>query len=103
MYVILLGLPGAGKGTQAPRLREKTGLAHITSGDLFRENIGKGTELGKKAKAYVRPGAARAGRDHDRHDAGPDLTPGLPQKGFMLDGFPRTMRAGEGAGRGAGE
>ena len=46
MYLILLGLPGAGKGTQAALLSEATGMAHITSGGLFRENISNGTELG---------------------------------------------------------
>jgi adenylate kinase len=49
LHLILLGLPGAGKGTQASRLRQKTGLAHISSGDLFRENIGS-TDLGQKRK-----------------------------------------------------
>ncbi len=90
MYVILLGLPGAGKGTQAARIRERTGLAHISSGDLFRENISQGTELGKKAKEYVDQGLLvpdevtiamvldRIGR--------PDA-----RDGFMLDGFPRTI------------
>jgi adenylate kinase len=90
LYVILLGLPGAGKGTQAARIRERTGLAHISSGDLFRENISQGTELGKKAKEYVDQGLLvpdevtiamvldRIGR--------PDA-----RDGFMLDGFPRTI------------
>jgi adenylate kinase len=94
LYLILLGLPGAGKGTQASRLKESTGLAHISSGDLFRENIGQGTELGRKAKEYVDQGALvpdeitiamildRIGR--------PDA-----ERGFMLDGFPRTMQQAE--------
>lgn len=88
MYVILLGLPGAGKGTQAQRLKDETGLAHVSSGDLFRENIGKGTELGLKAKAFVDSGALvpdeiTIGMILDRISR-PDC-----QKGFMLDGFPR--------------
>lgn len=56
MYLILLGLPGAGKGTQAARLTGPTGLAHITTGDLFRENIRRETDLGKKAQPYVESG-----------------------------------------------
>jgi len=88
VYVILLGLPGAGKGTQAQRLKDETGLAHVSSGDLFRENIGKGTELGLKAKAFVDSGALvpdeiTIGMILDRISR-PDC-----QKGFMLDGFPR--------------
>lgn len=94
MYLILLGLPGAGKGTQAARLKERTGLAHISSGDLFRENIGQGTELGRKAKGYVDQGAlvpdeitiAMILERISRADA---------ERGFMLDGFPRTMQQAE--------
>lgn len=90
MYVILLGLPGAGKGTQAQRLKESTGLAHISSGDLFRENIGKGTELGRQAKEFVDSGALvpdeiTIGMILDRISR-PDCA-----RGFMLDGFPRTL------------
>jgi len=57
VYVVLLGLPGAGKGTQAARLKDETGFAHITTGELFRENIRAGTELGKKVKEIVESGA----------------------------------------------
>jgi adenylate kinase len=86
--VILLGLPGAGKGTQAARLKDRTGLAHISSGDLFRENIGGGTQLGLQAKEYVEsgrlvPDEITIGMILDRiarEDA---------KNGFMLDGFPR--------------
>jgi adenylate kinase len=90
LYVVLLGLPGAGKGTQAQRLQQKTGLVHISSGDLFRDNMEKGTELGKKAKEYVNSGALvpdeiTIGMILDRI-AQPDVT-----NGFMLDGFPRTI------------
>jgi len=94
LYLILLGLPGAGKGTQASRLKERTGLAHISSGDLFRENIGQGTELGHKARGYVDQGAlvpdeitiAMILERISRPDA---------ERGFMLDGFPRTMQQAE--------
>jgi len=94
LYLILLGLPGAGKGTQASRLKERTGLAHISSGDLFRENIGQGTDLGLRAKEYVDQGLlvpdevtiAMILERIEREDA---------RRGFMLDGFPRTMQQAE--------
>ena len=94
MYLILLGLPGAGKGTQASRLKERTGLAHISSGDLFRENIGQGTDLGRKAKEYVDQGLLvqdeiTIAMILDRISR-PDA-----ERGFMLDGFPRTMQQAE--------
>jgi adenylate kinase len=94
VYVVLLGLPGAGKGTQAQRLKESAGLAHVSSGDLFRENIGKGTELGKKAKHYVNsgllvPDEITIGMILNRI-ARPDC-----EKGFMLDGFPRNTQQAE--------
>lgn len=94
MYVIFLGLPGAGKGTQAARLTGSTGLAHVTTGELFRENIRNETELGKKAKEFVEsgrlvPDEITIGMLLDRI-AQPDC-----QKGFMLDGFPRTIEQAE--------
>lgn len=94
MYVIFLGLPGAGKGTQAARLTQPTGLAHVTTGELFRENIRKETALGKKAKEFVEggllvPDEITIGMLLDRI-AQPDC-----EKGFMLDGFPRTIEQAE--------
>jgi len=90
LYVILFGGPGAGKGTQAAILGEKTGLVHITTGELFREAIRQETELGKQAKPY-----------YDRGQLVPDhltiamLLERLSQsdcaRGCMLDGFPRTL------------
>ena len=53
MKIIMLGAPGAGKGTQAQRIAEKYGIPHISTGDIFRANIKNGTELGKKAKAFM--------------------------------------------------
>ena len=90
MILILLGPPGAGKGTQAALVSQQAGVAHVATGDLFRENIRNQTELGKQAKAYV-----------DRGELVPDqLTVRMlldrldrpdTQKGVLLDGFPRTV------------
>lgn len=89
MYILLMGPPGAGKGTQAERLIDKYNIPHISTGDMFRAAVSQGTELGKEAKRYM--------------DAGglvPDVvTIGIVREGlskpecangFMLDGFPRT-------------
>ena len=90
MRVILLGLPGAGKGTQAKGLAEDLGVAHIASGDLFREHQQKGTELGLLAKSYMERGVLVPNEVTIRmileRIAAPDFT-----KGFVLDGFPRSM------------
>ncbi|NJP05785.1 MAG: adenylate kinase [Chloroflexaceae bacterium] len=90
MNVILLGAPGAGKGTQAINIAEQTGLTHVSSGDLFRAALRDGTELGQKAKAFM-----------DRGDLVPDNIVidmimeriGAPDcaKGVIFDGFPRTV------------
>jgi len=90
LYVILLGLPGAGKGTQAALLKDETGLAHVTTGELFRENIRLGTDLGKKAQPFVEsgrlvPDEITIGMLLDRI-AQPDCAGGC-----MLDGFPRNI------------
>jgi adenylate kinase len=87
---VLLGLPGAGKGTQAARLRRDTGLAHITTGELFRENIRHNTPLGQKAKPYVEsgqlvPDEITIGMLLERIKA-PDC-----REGCMFDGFPRNV------------
>ena len=90
MKLILLGAPGAGKGTQAKMIAEKFGIPHISTGDIFRANIQKGTELGAEAKKYMDQGLLvpdeltvkilldRVAQD----DCG---------KGYVLDGFPRTI------------
>lgn len=88
-YIVLLGPPGAGKGTQAQKISEKLGLPHISSGDIFRENLKNQTELGQKAKGYI-----------DRGELVPDdLTISMIRErlsrpdcapGALLDGFPRT-------------
>ncbi len=94
MRVVLLGPPGAGKGTQAARLAERAKVAHIASGDLFRENVGNGTELGKLAQTYMDRGdlvpnevTIRMMLDRmDRADA---------VGGYVLDGFPRNVAQAE--------
>jgi len=92
--IILLGAPGAGKGTQAVALVKERGLAHVASGDLFRDNLGRGTELGKIAKTYMDKGElvpddVTVKMVLDRI-AKPDCA-----KGFLLDGFPRTIPQAE--------
>lgn len=95
MILVLLGPPGAGKGTQAERLQETFNLVHVASGDLFRENLREQTELGKLAQKYM-----------DRGELVPDdVTIGMVRarlerpdslKGIILDGFPRTIPQAQG-------
>ena len=92
--VILLGAPGAGKGTQARLIAERYGIPHISTGDILRDNVARGTELGKRAKAMM-----------ERGELVPDelvnsmVTDRLNQpdcsRGFILDGFPRTVAQAE--------
>lgn len=89
VYIILLGPPGAGKGTQAQLISKKLGLPHISSGDIFRSNIQNQTELGKLAKGYMDrgelvPDDVTIGMIRDRLSE-PDCA-----SGALLDGFPRT-------------
>ena len=98
MRLILLGAPGAGKGTQAVVLAEKFSVPHISTGDIFRANIKNGTELGKKAKEYIDKGAlvpdeVTVGIVKDRLQQ-PDCS-----RGFILDGFPRTIPQAEYLGK----
>ena len=90
MKVIMLGAPGAGKGTQAVRVAEEYKIPHISTGDIFRANIKGGTELGKKAKGYMDAGQLVP------DELVCDLVADRIQKddcanGFVLDGFPRTI------------
>ena len=90
MKIIMLGAPGAGKGTQAKQIADKYGIPHISTGDIFRANLKQGTELGKKAKEYMDQGLLvpdeltcdlvmdRIGQEDCKN-------------GFVLDGFPRTI------------
>ena len=94
MRLILLGLPGVGKGTQAKILAQRQGLLHISTGDMFREAAAAGTELGKRAQEFMSAGAlvpdeVTIGMLLERI-AKPDAAVGL-----MLDGFPRTIPQAE--------
>ena len=90
----MLGAPGAGKGTQAKRIAEKYNVPHISTGDIFRENIKNGTELGKKARAYMEAGALVPDElvlelimdRFEKEDCA---------DGYVLDGFPRTIPQAE--------
>lgn len=94
MKIVMLGAPGAGKGTQAIKISEKYGLPHISTGDIFRYNIRNNTELGLKAKAYM-----------DKGELVPDeltvsilldrVTKEDCAKGYILDGYPRTIPQAE--------
>ena len=94
MKIIMLGAPGAGKGTQAKKIAEKYQIPHISTGDIFRANIKGGTELGMKAKAFM-----------DQGQLVPDeITIGMLmdrikeddcKNGYVLDGFPRTIPQAE--------
>ncbi len=93
-FIVMLGPPGVGKGTQAKILSEKTGLAHISSGDLFRENLKNQTELGKLAQTYMTKGElvpddVTVAMIKDR------LTRPDCKVGAVLDGFPRTPAQAE--------
>lgn len=94
MRLILLGPPGAGKGTQASSIVEKYHIPHISTGDIFRKNIKEGTELGKKAKEYMDQGLLVPDElvvaiVEDR------LQQADCKNGFLLDGFPRTVNQAE--------
>ena len=94
MKIIMLGAPGAGKGTMASRLHEKLNIPHISTGDIFRENIKNGTELGRKAKTYMDQGQLVP--DELTCDLVADRIEKSDCKdGFILDGFPRTIPQAE--------
>jgi adenylate kinase len=90
MRLLLIGAPGAGKGTQAERLAQRYGIAHISSGDLLRQHVQEQTALGRKIKSYL-----------DRGDLVPDsmvldmlrkpVVAAVESGGYVLDGFPRTV------------
>ncbi|MER5547555.1 adenylate kinase [Streptomyces sp. NPDC002589] len=94
MRIVLVGPPGAGKGTQAVRLAKELAIPHISTGDLFRANISQQTELGKLAKSYMDagnlvPDEVTIAMAKDRMEQ-PDA-----ENGFLLDGFPRNVQQAE--------
>ena len=92
--IIMLGAPGAGKGTQAKQIAAKYGIPHISTGDIFRANIKNGTELGKKAKEYMDQGLLVP--DELTCDLVMDrISQEDCKDGFVLDGFPRTIPQAE--------
>ena len=94
MKIIMLGAPGAGKGTQAKQIADKYGVPHISTGDIFRANIKNGTELGKKAKEYMDKGLLVP--DELVCDLVVDrIQQADCEKGYILDGFPRTIPQAE--------
>ena len=94
MKIIMLGAPGAGKGTQAKKIAEKYGIPHISTGDIFRANIKNGTELGKKAKTYMDQGLLVP--DELVVDLVVDrVNQDDCANGYVLDGFPRTIPQAE--------
>ena len=90
MRVVLLGPPGAGKGTQAERLAEKLGIPQISTGELFRQNIGDGTELGLEAKRYLDAGDLVPSELTNRL-VDDRLEHSDAANGFILDGYPRSV------------
>lgn len=94
MKIIMLGAPGAGKGTQAKKIAVKYDIPHISTGDIFRANIKNGTELGKKAKTYMDQGLLVP--DELVVDLVVDrVNQEDCKKGYVLDGFPRTIPQAE--------
>lgn len=94
MRLVLLGPPGAGKGTQAALLSHKLGVPHISTGDLFRANIGEGTPLGIEAKQYMDAGEL-VPTDVTARMVESRLQEVDAAGGFLLDGFPRTVEQAE--------
>ncbi len=89
MRIVLLGAPGAGKGTQCKRIVARYGLLHLSSGDILRQERAEGTELGRKAQGYMDSGALVPDQIIVKMMA--EAIKQAPDAGFILDGFPRTV------------
>ena len=95
MNIILLGAPGAGKGTQATKISDKYGMPHISTGDIFRENIKNQTEIGMLAKSYIDKGQLVPDDVTCRIVEERLSRADCREKGYLLDGFPRTIAQAE--------
>jgi len=95
MRLVILGPPGAGKGTLANQVREQFGIAHISTGDIFREEMQSGSELGREVKGYVESGGLVPDQLVTRLIENRLSRPEIPAQGFLLDGFPRTTAQAE--------
>jgi len=93
MRIVLLGAPGAGKGTQCKRIVAKYGLLHLSSGDILRQERAAGTKLGKKARSYMDSGTLVPDQIIVEMMVG--AIKKAPETGFVLDGFPRTVNQAE--------
>ncbi len=102
MRFVLLGAPGSGKGTQAGVISERLGIAHVASGDLFREAVTRGDELGRQAKSYMEKGFLVPDELTIRMILERIVAPDCA-KGFILDGFPRTLEQATALDRALGE
>ena len=100
MRLILLGAPGAGKGTQGVRLAEHYGVAHVSSGDILRHHVTEGTELGQQIAASVAAGEL-VPDDLVLRVIGRAVADAMETGGYLLDGFPRTIEQAERAYQGA--
>jgi len=94
MNIILLGPPGAGKGTQAKTLAKRLEVAHISTGDILRQNVANGTELGKQAKDFMNKGLLVPDELVTKM-VGSRLEEPDTKKGFILDGYPRNLKQAE--------
>lgn len=95
MRIVLIGPPGVGKGTQTLMLEERTGMKPLSSGAIFREEIAKGSELGKRAKQYLDQGQLVPDEVTIGMMVSRATSPDVAASGFMLDGFPRTVAQAE--------
>ncbi len=95
MNIILLGAPGAGKGTQATKISDKYGMPHISTGDIFRENIKNQTEIGVLAKSYIDKGQLVPDEVTCKIVEERLSRPDCLEKGYLLDGFPRNVAQAE--------
>jgi adenylate kinase len=94
MRLILLGAPGAGKGTQGVRLADHYGVAHVASGDILREHVAEGTPLGRRVSAYLASGDL-VPDDLVLAVIGRAVIAAMETGGYLLDGFPRTLTQAE--------